>query len=63
MSGIAPYRSFAALAKDALDGVVRAKCPKCGATREVEPDAENYPCWTQGCAGKITSPAVKAGIV
>ena len=44
-------------------GMVETKCPKCGDPRDVEPDASRYPCWRDGCDGKISSPLVLAGLI
>ena len=55
--------SVADLQRMMMDGACEAVCPECGDVRMVEPDACGYPCWTEGCEGRISSPLVEAGLI
>ena len=55
--------SLAELEEIMWEGVAHVECPVCGDCRDVEPDAADYPCWTDGCAGRINSPLILAGLI
>ena len=46
-----------------LYGYVTAVCLECGDVRTVEPDAQDYHCFTDDCLGKLTSPLRFAGLI
>ena len=43
--------------------VVDGICSECGDVRNVEPDAQDYPCDDPDCGGKVDSVLIKIGIM
>lgn len=54
--------SFKQLEKIMDRGWAQASCTQCSRKSKVEPDAD-YPCTTEGCKGRLTSPLVLMGLI